>query len=217
MKNTQPTTIMCDFDGTISQLCLGDFLYEKFASCGLKYADLWAEGKIGTREEIISSFQHISASREEMEQVIETLPAIPGFKAFYDFCQSEDYNLIIVSDGLDWSIRYFLSQIGVKEIEVLSNQIIFEENGHRFNFPYYNEANPKSGVCKEDIAMEFKQSGQSVYLIGDGRTDFEAAKVVDFVFARDGLWDYCKEHNLPSFHYNDFFEIIDALQNSGIG
>jgi 2,3-diketo-5-methylthio-1-phosphopentane phosphatase len=151
-----------------------------------------------------------------MEQALQTVPVTPGFKEFYDYCRSEGLNLVIVSDGLDWAIRFLLSRIGIQEIEVLSNQIIFEEKGHRFNFPYYNEASPKVGVRKMDIALDFKKESQLVYLIGDGRTDFEAAKVVDFVFARDELWDFCKKHHLPSFQHHDFFEILDALQNSSI-
>ena len=214
MRKNSSTTILCDFDGTITRLCLCDFLYEQFASCSMKYSELWAQGKIGTREEIESSFRYIKASREEMEQSLRTVPVTPGFKQFYDYCQIKDYHLVIVSDGLDWAIRFLLKQIGIEDIDVMSNQIVFEEDGPRFNFPYYNAASPKVGVCKIDIALEFKQKGQPVFLIGDGRTDLEAAQAVDFIFARDELWAYCQKSNLPSFYYDNFFDILKYLQNS---
>lgn len=205
---------MCDFDGTISNLCLCDFLYEQFAACGLKYSELWAKGKVGTREEIILSFQHIKASRYEMEKALKTVPVKPGFKKFYDYCFSCGYNLVIVSDGLEWAIRCVLNQMGIKNIDVKANQISFEDDRYDFNFPYHSSATPNAGVCKQDIALDFKHKYEFVYLIGDGRTDFGCAQVVDFVFACDELQKYCKEFNIPSFHFNDFFDILDHLQKT---
>ena len=213
MTDSLPKTILCDFDGTITRACLCDFLYERFASCGLKYSDMWAEGKIGTKEEIETSFQFIKASREEMEQALKTIPMVPGFKQFYEFCKANAWELVIVSDSLEWAIRYVLGQAGITDIRVMANQIFFEGEGYRFDFPYFNPAAPKAGVRKLDVARRFKGEGKLVYLIGDGRTDFEATQAADFIFARDALWEYCLEKQLPSFHYEDFFDILQYAEH----
>jgi len=215
MTHNQPLTIMCDFDGTISPTCLCDFLYEKFAACGVQYSELWAQGMIGTREEIETTFQYISASRAEMEKALATVAMVPGFREFYDHCRTNGTELVVVSDGLEWAIRYMLSRVGVEDIQVMANQIFFENGGYRFNFPYFDPAAPKAGVYKKAIADQIKQGGGRVYLIGDGRTDFEAARAADFVFARDALWDYCQQHQLPARRYEDFFDILDYFQKSG--
>jgi 2,3-diketo-5-methylthio-1-phosphopentane phosphatase len=213
MKEDRKPVILCDFDGTITRACLCDFLYGEFASCGLKFSEQWAEGKIGTREEIESSFQFIQASREEMERALATIEVVPGFKEFYDHCRTQGLQLTIVSDGLEWAIRYVLSRVGVTDIEVMSNRIFFEPQGFRFEFPYSNPAAAQTGVCKRDIVEALKQKGERIIIIGDGRTDFDASQLADFVFARDALWDYCREHHIPSRHYNNFFDILAAIQD----
>ena len=212
MKEQGPPAILCDFDGTITRACLCDFLYEEFASCGLKYSEQWAEGKIGTKEEIESSFQFIHASRGEMEEALAAIEVVPGFREFYDFCRERGLPLTIVSDGLEWAIRYVLGRVGVTDIAVMSNRILFEPQGFRFEFPYYNPSAPQTGVCKKDIVDAFKHKGERIIMIGDGRTDFEASRLADFVFARDALWDYCREHQIPSRQYDDFFDILADFQ-----
>jgi 2,3-diketo-5-methylthio-1-phosphopentane phosphatase len=208
MEKHDHPTILCDFDGTITRQCLCDFLYEEFASCGLKYSEQWADGSIGTKEEIESSFQFIQASQQEMERALATVDVVAGFKEFYNFCRDNQLELIIVSDGLEWAIRYVLSRVGVVDIRVMSNRIFFEPQGFRFEFPYYNPEARQTGVCKRDIVEAFKAQGNHIVMIGDGRTDFEASQSADFVFARDALWEYCQVHNLPSYRYNDFFDIL---------
>lgn len=213
MKKENTPRILCDFDGTITRACLCDFLYGEFASCGLKFSELWAEGQIGTKEEIESSFQFIRATREEMESALATIEVVPGFKAFYDFCREQALSLTIVSDGLEWAIRYVLGRVGVTDIQVMSNRIFFEPGGFRFEFPYYNASAAQTGVCKRDIVDAFKQKGERIVMIGDGRTDFDASRLADFVFARDALWDYCQEHQLPSRQFENFFDILAFIQD----
>lgn len=213
MAKRKSPTILCDFDGTITRACLCDFLYGEFASCGLKYSNLWGEGKIGTKEEIESSFQYIQASREEMEAALATVEIVPGFRDFYDYCRREGLELVIVSDGLDWAIRYVLSQVGVSDIRVMSNRIFFEPRGFRFEFPYYNPQAAQTGVCKGDIVERFKQAGETIVLIGDGRTDYDASRLADFVFTRDELWTYCQAHELPSIKFEDFRDILARFKD----
>jgi 2-hydroxy-3-keto-5-methylthiopentenyl-1-phosphate phosphatase len=213
MNSSSPKTFLCDFDGTISRTCLCDFLYSQFATCGLKYSDMWAEGKVGTKEEIETTFQFIHASRTEMEKALDTIEVVPGFKQFYETCREQGYNLIIVSDGLEWAIRYVIASVGVKDIQVMSNRIFFEGEKYRFEFPFYSLVSPKVGVYKLDIARNFKKDGRPVFLIGDGKTDFDAAQAVDFVFARDALWEFCQEKKLPSFHYENFFDILKYIED----
>ncbi len=213
MVTGQSKVFLCDFDGTISLSCLCDFLYSQFASCGLKYTELWTQGIIGTREEIETTFRYITASRGEMEKALDTISIDSEFPRFYQYCRENNLELFIVSDSLEWAIRYVLARAGVNDIQVIANQIIFEEKGYRFDFPYFNPASPKAGVHKLDIAEKFKAEGKYVYQIGDGRTDFEATQAVDFIFARDALWDFCRKNNLPSFHYDDFSDILNYLKD----
>lgn len=213
MADSIEKLILCDFDGTISPLSLSDYLYGKFASCGMKYSDLWAQGKISTREEVQKSFQYIQASKEEMEEALSVVPIVAGFEDFFAFCGRHALRLIVVSDGLEWAIRYVLAKAGVEDIRVMSNQIFFEGNKFSFRFPYFTSDAPHAGVDKLKIVRQFSKQGRRIYLIGDGRTDFPASHAVDFVFARDELWDYCQKHQIPSFQFADFHDIQAYLND----
>lgn len=216
MTSISSWIFLCDFDGTISRTGLSDFLYGKFASCGMKYSDLWAQDRIGTKEEIEKSFQHISASKEEMEIALSGVPLVKGFVEFYEFTRQQGLDLIVVSDGLEWAIRFVLAQAGIENIKVMSNRIYFEPEGFRFEFPYFDPSHPKIGVCKVNIVKKFKQAEKKVILIGDGKTDIDATHAVDFVFARDALWDYCQSQGIPSHPYRDFFDILDFIRQTDL-
>jgi 2-hydroxy-3-keto-5-methylthiopentenyl-1-phosphate phosphatase len=213
MANSPSTIFLCDFDGTISPTSLCDYLYKNFASCGMKYSDLWAQGKIGTREEIESSFGYIQASREDMEVALSKVSVVAGFKDFYTHCRNHQLDLIVASDGLEWAIRFVLKLAGVVEISVMANRIFFTEQGFQFDFPFFNPKSPRNGVYKLDIVENFRRQGKRVFLIGDGITDIEAAQSADFVFARDALWDHCRNQGIPSHQYQDFFEILAYIRN----
>lgn len=216
MKNQiKPEIFLCDFDGTITASNLADFLYLRFASCGSKYSDLWAENKIGTREEIEQSFQHITATKEEMEAALAEIPIDPCFNNFVEVCQRRESELAIVSDGLEWAIRHVLHVNGISEQpNIFANKILFTKSGFEFDFPYYHPVNPLAGVYKPVVLNLFKRQGYRVVLVGDGKTDMDAALVADFVFARDNLLAFCIEKNIPAHAYHDFCTIINFLENN---
>jgi len=204
--------VLCDFDGTISETSLSDFLYRKFASCGMMYSELWAEDRIGTIEEIENSFKCISASKEEMENALASVRLVSGFLDFYNFCHSNSLDLIIVSDGLEWAIRFVLERSDVRDIGIMSNQIYFRPDGFRFKFPYFDPEYPKIGVRKLNIVNRFKLQEKKVILIGDGKTDIEAAQAADYVFANNSLIDFCRNKNVPFFPFKNFHDILGTLE-----
>ena len=44
--------------------------------------------------------------------------------------------------------------------------------------------------------------------IGDGLTDVEAAEVADVVYARAGLWKYCRERDIPAIEFSDLADLL---------
>lgn len=213
MIELSPTTIfLCDFDGTIASVGLSDFLYKTFAACGMKYSDLWAAGKISTSEEIESSFNSITASREEMEAALATIQIDPCFPAFHQFCREKGYPMAILSDGLDWAINFVLERGGVCGLPLYSNRIHFTEDGFKFEFPYFDPETPLYGVGKRKVVEKFQGEGLRVVLVGDGRTDMDAAEVSDYVIASNELLAYCREKGIPHLPYNNFCEITGQLK-----
>ena len=213
MELTPATIFLCDFDGTIASVGLSDFLYRTFAACGMKYSDLWAEGKVSTRDEIESSFKTITATREEMEAALATIQIDSCFPAFHQFCREKGYPVAVLSDGLDWAIDFVLRQGGVSGLPIYSNQIRFTENGFEFEFPYYDESTPLYGICKRKVVEQFQREGNQVVLVGDGRTDFDAAGAADYVIASNELLTYCREKGIPHLPYNNFCEITGQFRS----
>ena len=204
--------VLSDFDGTVSQ-DLNFLIYEKFASVGLYYADLWEEGIIGTVEELLNTFATVDASQSEIKGEIKKAYFDPHFAEFVSLCMEEGLEVAIVSDGLEWSIQTLLTHHKVPDIEIFANKIYFEEDGFRFDFPWRHDRCPLSGVCKPLIIEKFQAEGKSVIYIGDGRTDHDAVHEADIVYAKDSLITYCQEENVPAIEYQNFNNFVDAIKS----
>jgi len=203
--------VLSDFDGTISE-DLSNIIYSKFASVGLHYADLWSRELISTPEEITMTFKTINASSEEMAQAICQANIDPDFPEFVRLCRDRNFDVAIVSDGLEWAIRTLLDHNGVKNIDIYANQIHFLENGYEFSFPWQDERCPHSGVCKPIIIEKYQNEGKRVVYIGDGKSDREAIHEADFIYAKDHLMEYCNKENVPAIGYQNFKNLVAAMK-----
>lgn len=200
--------ILCDFDDTISRINVGDFLYEQFASCGLEHALKWRKGEISSKQEFLSTFATVTASKEKMEAAISSVEIDPGFKSLIDFSSQMGYELAIVSDGLEWYISYVLAQHDIHDVPIYANQIHFEDGAYRFEFPWYRDETPLRGVCKPEIVRRFQNPGTKVVYIGDGLTDVDAVGVADFVYAKDNLLKHCIQQRIPAMPFTTLSEVV---------
>ena len=203
---------LCDFDGTVCPTQTMDFLYQRFAVCGMEFAERWERGEISTQEEIELTFGTISASREEMEVAVDTIEIDPHFPAFLEFCRNHEYSFAIVSDGLEWYIDYILAKHGIQEVEIFANQIHFEGGGFRFDFPWYDDETPMRGVCKPMIVRRYKERGMKVVYAGDGMSDFEVIGVADHIFARRRLAIYAREQGVDFVEFSDCRDLLEKWQ-----
>jgi 2-hydroxy-3-keto-5-methylthiopentenyl-1-phosphate phosphatase len=200
---------LCDFDGTICPTQMMDFLYQRFAACGMEFAERWGRGEISTQEEIESTFATIRAGREEMEAALDTIEIDPHFPALLEFCRSRDNSFAIVSDGLEWYIDYILARHGLCGVDIYANQIHFKGRGFGFNFPWYDDETPMRGVCKPRIVRRYQERGRKVVYAGDGESDFDVIGVADHIFARRKLASFAREQGVE---FTGFEGCDDLLQ-----
>ncbi|HEY43175.1 MAG TPA: MtnX-like HAD-IB family phosphatase [Anaerolineae bacterium] len=200
---------LCDFDGTICPTQMMDFLYQRFAACGMEFADRWQRGEISTQEEIVSTFATVRASREEMEAALDTIEIDPHFPVFLEFCRSRDYSFAIVSDGLEWYIDYILTRHDIRGVDIYANQIHFGVGGFRFDFPWYDDETPMRGVCKPRIVRRYQERGRKVVYAGDGMSDFDVIGVADHIFARRKLASFARAQGVE---FTDFDDCRDLLE-----
>lgn len=213
VSSADRVAILCDFDGTICHEVVIDSLYAGFAACGLEFSRKWERGEITTPDEITSSFATVTASREELEAALGDFTIDPGIHELLAFCRQRGYEFAVVSDGLDWYIRYILELHGVRDVSIYANQIEFTPQGFRFEFPWHHVSTPLRGVSKPMIVQRYRDQGAKVVVIGDGLTDVEAAAVADQVYAQGLLIDYCRQHGIPAVEVANLVDVVRKWQN----
>lgn len=211
----QKIIILCDFDGTITFQDSLLPIYEGFASCGTHFAELWDLGEVGTREEMIGTFKCIHASREEMEPALDQLTIDQDLHKVMAYCQDLDLEFAILSDGLEWYVRYILGRYGFSDVTTYANQIEFLADGtFHFEFPWFNPVNPKRGLYKPDIVEKYHQAGYHTIFIGNGGSDQDAVWKAERIYAKNPLFDYCQKNDIAAQHFETFAELLKLWQKN---
>jgi len=198
--------VLSDFDGTITNTNTMDTLYEVHASCGMKYVREWEAGKLSTMEEEKISFQHIKASRAEMEQSIdEHIVMDPHTGALIEYCRKHEYGFAIISEGQTWYIHYLLAKHGLSVDKVYGSELTFNSDGtFSMEYPYRDPRFPMRGTAKAAIIENYQKAGYFTVFIGDGKSDTDAVKAADKIYAKGHLLDYCLQHQIPVEGFEDF-------------
>ncbi|TKI04481.1 MtnX-like HAD-IB family phosphatase [Martelella alba] len=198
-------TVLCDFDGTISFKDVTDTLLDAFGMPGWQQLEeQWEKGEIGSRECMAGQIALLDASRQDLNACLATLDIDPDFADFVRYTRRRQIALHIVSDGLDYAIKYILQAHGINGIPVVANQLRqVAECRWALDFPYNNVNCLKaSGVCKCGIAKSV--AGERVLMIGDGRSDFCVSRIADYVFAKSSLIGECRQAGVPHTAIRDF-------------
>jgi 2-hydroxy-3-keto-5-methylthiopentenyl-1-phosphate phosphatase len=204
-----PIAVLCDFDGTVVPCDTVETIYHHFAGPACRELNQrWLRGEASSREELQGCFATITASRAQMEALLDTIPVDPAFPHFVDFCQQQGYALAILSDGLSWIIEYKLRPLGLENLSIYANQIEFRPDGFRIRFPWYDDEAPLRGVSKPTIVKRYQAAGYRTVFVGDGLTDLEAAGVADVMYARDILLEHCLELGIPAIGFSDFSDLL---------
>jgi len=199
--------VLCDFDGTITTTETLGFLFDKYAEARYEYARQWARGEIDMRDELRLTFNTVKASQEEMEEGLNQIEIDPGFIEFLEFGRRKGYTFAIVSDGLEWYIKYLLNRYQIHSILIYANRIYFEPDGFRFEFPWFDEETHRRGVCKPMIARAYRKHCDTLVFVGDGRSDIEIIHEADIVYSRGWLAGYCYAKGLGKDEFFDWYDL----------
>lgn len=198
--------VLSDFDGTITTTNSMDFLYETFATCGLKYVNEWNAGKLSTMEEERLSFNCIHASREEMEEgLLSHMVFDPHASELIDYCRKQGYGFVVLSEGQTWYIQHLLGSHKINVDKVYGSQVTFYQDGTvSLEYPYFDPRFPMRGTAKATIIEKYRKAGFYTIFIGDGKSDTDAVRAADKVFAKSDLLEYCQAHQIPVEGFVDF-------------
>jgi 2-hydroxy-3-keto-5-methylthiopentenyl-1-phosphate phosphatase len=210
--------VCSDFDGTIATSDVTDLLLEAFAAPGWRDIEAqWRAGQIGSADCMARQVALLRCSRPAFDHLLDAIDIDPGFAGFVAFCNRHEIELTIVSDGLDYVVTRSLARAGLANLPIIANRLMFlGQSRHAMLSPHASPAcRSAAGTCKCRAvgANEAEPLGDSraTILIGDGRSDFCAAGVVDFVFAKDDLLDHCRANGISHLPYSNFLEIARLM------
>ena len=212
MKNI---VILCDFDGTITNIDTAFSVLENFTQGDwLKYDDLLEKEEISLEECMTKQFAMIRGTEDEMIDYVMANTSISNtFDKLEKYCNQNHILLIIVSGGLDFIIRHYI-QTNNWNVGLVAAKTKITNNGIRLEFPkkiYHN-----SGDFKADLTKYYQNQEKRVIFIGDGLADFEAVKIADHNFIVKGsrLAKYCIKNRINFKEMDNFSDVIDFISLS---
>jgi 2-hydroxy-3-keto-5-methylthiopentenyl-1-phosphate phosphatase len=209
------TVILCDFDGTVSVKDMGYVLLNRFSRGDWEAVDrAFCAGEIGSREAYSRIARIVKGKEENIRRFVRDHSEIdPHFASFYRHCKDRGVDVKIVSDGLDFYIRTLLEIHNLSEIPFYANEgRCLEDDSLEISFPFFNEECGLCGTCKKRLVKAHREEYRTVLYVGNGVSDRCAAREADFVFAKDLLYSYCTDQNIPCRFFESFREILLDLK-----
>jgi 2-hydroxy-3-keto-5-methylthiopentenyl-1-phosphate phosphatase len=207
--------ILCDFDGTINIRDMGYILVNQFTSGNWEPIDRdFREGKIGSREAYSRIAKILEGNESTILRFVQEHSNIdPSFPIFYQYCREKDIDIKIVSDGLDFYIEKILENQHLSEIPFYANCTHFRDGGGiDISFPHSEEQCGLCGTCKKKLIQIHRKEYDSIFFVGNGFSDRCAAQEADLAFAKDSLYTYCIEQDIPCHFFKDFQEVLNDLK-----
>lgn len=225
MKDYQ-LKIFCDFDGTVTKKDVWVDALGKFISDKDKFSKLctdFEKGRITAREcinrelELIDNFDFNTFNAYIDKQELDDY-----FMDFIEYCRNKNHEIIILSEGLDYYIKYVLDKFRI-ELKYYCNTMEITQSGTGNServklscvFPYSDENCTWCGMSKRNILINNTNDydDEVSVFIGDGVSDYCVSNYADIVFAKNTLASYCWKNNITYHEYKDFSDIMKKLDN----
>ena len=209
--------IFVDFDGTISFLDVGEAIFHEFGNQDKvnKIIKKLLADEISAKQCWISLCESIKKiNTNSLNYFIDQLEIDPAFHDFIDFCNKNNIDFFVLSDGFDYYIERIFQRENFHKVKVYSNKLIISsENKLIPSFPFLDENCTSSANCKKNHIIANSSDDDYTIYIGDGNSDKYTVEYCDFIFAKDGLLKYCETNGITYFPFNDFKDVIVKLQN----
>jgi 2,3-diketo-5-methylthio-1-phosphopentane phosphatase len=208
--------ILCDFDGTIAERDVGHHFFGSFISDTEHWNELlerWKLGLISSRECLEHEFEMVRADRGDLDRFIAAERLDPFFKDFIDFCNRRRFEVLVVSDGLDYYINTMLMDAGLGYLGYRANRLEMN-NGNLtgISFPHFNPMDcTRCANCKLHHLEAARQRGYFIVYVGNGYSDRCPAEHADLVFAKGDLLDHCTQENLDCIPFDNFRDVEREL------
>lgn len=204
-----------DFDGTISKRDFYWIIIDDYIGAEGKqhYLDWKKNHKIGVTF-LNKIFTWHKFTKEEHDDVISKVAIDKTLKKFKVYLKTVDCELIILSAGFRYYIDKVLEAEGLSDIEVITNEGVFEEAQFQIRADegswYYHEL---YGVDKYKVIKHYKTLYKTVMFAGDSEPDYRAAVAADIRFAKGELVTLLEAGGYEYYAFNEFEEVGEILKN----
>ena len=213
--NKRTIKVFVDFDGTITIEDVGEAIFRKFGETekvNRIIEDLLSD-RISSRQcwdELCESVCVIN--KYELDKFIDLVEVDPTFISFVKFCNENELELIVLSDGFDYYIDRVFNKAGLSGIKYYSNRLFVDEDGKlSADYPHYDADSSTSANCKRNHIINHSSEDDYTIYIGDGNSDKDAAQYCDFIFAKDGLARFCSMERISFYPFNNFDDVKNKI------
>ena len=219
MSRASTTTVLLDFDGTITvrdaDFVIADAVLPPARANGyVPLAEAYERLEIGAAAYFERFLELVPLCPEEFAREAVRVPLRPGLDRLLAALGQPEFELRVLSEGLDVYIEPALRAAGLGHLPYSCNRAIWDGVG-------YTVAPAADGVpcarclnCKGAHVQRARDAGRRVVMVGNGASDLCGARRADLVFARDGLVDHCRREGIAHTPFDRFDEIVRALSLS---
>ncbi|KAG1729576.1 HAD-like domain-containing protein [Suillus lakei] len=214
--------VLSDWDGTITTQDSNDFVTDTF---GMGHSD-----RVALNQRIRNGEDNFRDAFRKMivthtfefckNAVANNIKVDDTFKAFYEFCETNDIPVVIVSSGMEPIIRAVLNKhlASLDGIQIISNEVKTYDDGNweiQYRHPESGFGHDKSKAIAPYRNM---QPAPIVFFFGDGVSDLSAARGATCLFVKykpngeNELMEYCIMNKIKHRLFQSFEEAQGVMK-----
>jgi len=207
--------VLSDCDGTVTLNDTFENVLARFGKGDWRTVDdQYVRGEITLEECVRRQGAMVRVPRSQILSYLDGVTEFrPNFDKLIEFCKTNHFPLVIVSAGLDFVIKHFLTRKKFEDkLELFAASAKCTPTGIKFKWP--KPKSNRSMNLKDDMVRYYKRRADTVAYIGDGRWDLQALRSADrrFVIRNSKLAELCKEQEIQATTVTDFQEVVTSLQ-----
>ena len=206
--------VLTDFDDTAAAQNVAELLLNRFGDSDWKdVRQSFRDGRMDLKEYQEITFRNIQADRATMQSYVKEHANLrPYFREMWGFCQANSIPMAVVSQGLDFYIEALLEREGVGKVPVYAVNTEFHDGEISYQYNHAYPGKESEGNSKGFVVKSFQDQGCHVFFAGDGRSDLEAARVADVIFAHSTLAKFCDDEGITYQQFDDFGGMLVSVQ-----
>jgi 2-hydroxy-3-keto-5-methylthiopentenyl-1-phosphate phosphatase len=143
---------------------------------------------------------------------LERAELAPSFGSFVEWAEGQALPMTVASDGFAFYVRPILEAAGLGRLNVITNELAFEDGDVRLRHPNAHPECVGCGTCKMLVAQRLRDEHGPIAFVGEGQSDRYGALYSDVVFAKEALVRICRQDAVPYIEWDTFDDVRTTLE-----